>query len=113
MLRHSGGQKVGKGTYWNIKEGTRVDIENEDVLPGNETTKFLRLPAAIMLIAGPLLGLLYVIALPFIAIGTVAVLGGGKLIGSLFRWLKSISTFGWKPTEAYLSGKKKRKKEKS
>jgi hypothetical protein len=111
MLRHSGGQKVGKGTYWNLRDSRRIDIENEGTLPGDSSSKYIRAPSGIMILAGPLLGLLYVIALPFIAIGTVLTLGGRKLLGALFTWLKSIITFGWRPTEAYLSGRKKKKKD--
>lgn len=58
--------------------------------------------------AAPFIGLAYVFILPFafaFALGTAAINGILSLAGS------SIA-FGWRPTEAYLSGKKKRKEEK-
>jgi hypothetical protein len=66
--------------------------------------------AAWNLLMGPILGLIYVITLPFIAIGTMIVLLGKKLIGGMFNLLGSLVSFGWRPTEAHLAGKKKDKK---
>lgn len=57
--------------------------------------------------SAPFIGLFYVVSLPFIfvyALGAVALNGIFGLAG------KSVS-FGWRPTEAYLGGKKKEKKE--
>lgn len=62
------------------------------------------------LLMGPILGLIYVIALPFIAIGTMVILLGRKVIGGMFNLLGSLVSFGWRPTEAHLAGKKKDKK---
>ena len=59
------------------------------------------------LVAGPVMGLVYVIVLPFIAIGTVITIVGGKVLGGLVRAAARLS-FGWRPSEAYLSGKKKK-----
>lgn len=57
--------------------------------------------------SAPFIGLFYVVSLPFVfayALGAVALNGIFGLAG------KSVS-FGWRPTEAYLGGKKKGKKE--
>jgi hypothetical protein len=62
------------------------------------------------LVAGPFLGLIYVIGLPFIAIATIVTLVGGKLVGGVFGTMRNLVSFGWRPSEAYLSGKKKGKK---
>lgn len=59
------------------------------------------------LVAGPVMGLVYVVVLPFIAIGTVITIVGGKMVGGLVRAAARLS-FGWRPSEAYLSGKKKK-----
>ncbi len=56
----------------------------------------------------PFIGLAYIVSLPFVfayAIGTTALNGILGLAG------KSAS-FGWRPTEAYLAGKKGKKEEK-
>jgi hypothetical protein len=34
MLKHNGGETVGKGTYWNLSNGERVDIVSEGT-PGD------------------------------------------------------------------------------
>lgn len=58
-------------------------------------------------VAAPFVGLAYVMALPFAfmyALGTAALSGVLTLAGKE-------AAFGWRPTEAYLGGKKKGKKE--
>jgi hypothetical protein len=55
--------------------------------------------------AAPFIGLSYIIALPFVfayALMSAAVNGVLSLVGSE-------ASFGWRPTEAYLAGKKKKK----
>lgn len=66
--------------------------------------------AAVLL--GPLLGLVYFICLPFIAIGTIITLMGRKILGGMMNQARNLVSFGWRPTEAYLGGKKKKKREK-
>lgn len=61
------------------------------------------------LLMGPILGLVYVIALPFIAIATIVTLIGKKALGGILSLLRNLVSFGWRPSEAYLSGKKKKK----
>jgi hypothetical protein len=64
------------------------------------------------LLVGPILGLLYVIALPFIAIGTVCAAIGTKVLGSMVTLVGNLVSFGWRPSEAHLAGKKKERKRK-
>ncbi len=58
--------------------------------------------------AAPFIGLAYIVALP---IGFAYALGSAVINGILGLAGKEAS-FGWRPSEAYLSGKKKEKKEK-
>ncbi len=113
MFRFKGGQKVGKGTYWNIADGARVDIRDEGVLPGDDSAKYTRFPAGIVLLAGPVIGLFYVIAMPFMAVGTIVTLLTKKIVSGLLNLLGSLISFGWRPSEAHLTGKKKGKKKES
>jgi hypothetical protein len=110
MFRYRGGQKAGKGTYWNIADGTRVDIADEGVLPGDDSTGYRRIPPGIVILTGPFIGLFYVIAMPFMALGTIAALLGKKIITGLFSLLGNLVSFGWRPSEAHLTGRKKAKK---
>lgn len=110
MLHYKGGQKVGKGSYWNLSNGTRVDIPDEGILPGESGATYMRFPPGIVLLAGPVIGLIYVIALPFMAVGTVLALVGKKVLSSMFNALGNLVSFGWRPSEAHLAGKRKKHK---
>jgi hypothetical protein len=126
MLVYKGGKKVGKGTYWNPADGHRVDVKDEGVLPGGERTNYLKMPPGGMLLVAPVVGLLYVVFLP--VFGLMAIVGmwlvplfgivagtaltGIKLCSGMFSTVGKSVSFGWTPTTAYLSGKKRaRKKE--
>ena len=62
-----------------------------------------------MLIAGPILGLVFALFLPFI--GIVKSLGqfGSKVADSAVGYAAQSVSFGWRPVEAYLMGRKKQK----
>ncbi len=63
---------------------------------------------AMLLLAAPFVGLAYVIALPFVAIATMAALVAKKAATGIFNLLGNLVEFGWRPGEAYLGGKKKK-----
>jgi hypothetical protein len=111
MFTYKGGNKVGQGTYWDLSTGRRIDMSGEGILSGDGTSTYYRMSSAAMLIIGPLLGLLYVVLLPFIGIATIAMLMTRKIVGGLLGLIGRSLSFGWRPKEAYLSGKKKIKKD--
>ena len=110
MLRHSGGDRVGKGTYWNLANGERIDITEEGTLPGGRERHFYRMPAAAVLVAAPVLGLLYAAFLPFIGIAMLVKLVAQKVGGGVMETVQSSASFAWRPSESYLSGRKNRAK---
>ena len=110
MLKHNGGERVGKGTYWNLGNGERVDIQEEGVLPGNEKKTYYRMPAAAIIVAAPVLGLMYAMFLPFIGIAMLVKLVGQKIGGGVMETVQGSASFGWRPSESYLSGRKKKGK---
>ena len=110
MLKHTGGDRAGKGTYWNIRNGERVDIAEEGTLPGDSKTTWYRMPAAAVVVAAPALGLLYAAFLPFIGIAMVVKMAGEKIGGGVMESVQSSASFGFRPSESYLSGRKKREK---
>jgi len=57
--------------------------------------------------AAPFIGLAYIIALPF----TFAYALASMIANSVLNLLGKEAAFGWRPLEAYLSGRKKKKKE--
>jgi len=107
MLK-TGGQTVKTGTYWNMANGSRVQMEQEGVLPGNEKTRYIKAPLAVMLMAAPVIGLVFAVFLPFIAIAMTLTLVGKKLVNMTADATTGSMSFGWRPIEAYLAGKKKR-----
>jgi len=111
-LGHKSGTTVEKGTYWDLANGQRIDVEQDGILNGEASATYYRIPTGIMLIAGPVIGLFYVISLPFIAIGTVAALAAGKVVNGLLSLAGTSLSFEWRPKEAYLAGKKKKKDKK-
>jgi len=109
MFRYTGGQTVGSGTYWDVMTGTRVDFDQEGTLPGGNRAKYLKASSGAILLLGPIIGLAYVVFLPIIGIGTAMSLIVQKTLGGIFSLGKHIVSFGWRPAEAYLGGKKKKK----
>lgn|SRR5512147_1487205 len=110
MLTYKGGNRVGKGTYWNLRKGLRVDVVEDDILPGDTASTFLRMPVAVMLLSGPFIGLLYAILMPVIGIVTVAAFAGRSILRGMYNLVAKSISFGWQPKNAYLTGKKKKEK---
>jgi hypothetical protein len=112
MLINKGGQMVDSGTYWDLRIGSRIDIADEGILPGSEKATYIKMPSLVMLLIGPIIGLLYAILLPFIGIATVAALAGRTMLRGMNNLAAKSVSFGWRPKNAYLSGKKKKNQEK-
>lgn len=111
MLMHRGGHTVKKGTYWNIANGQRVECTGQDILPGASGTRYVRMPTAAILAAGPVIGLLFAAFLPFIGIAMTLALVSKKLVEGIVHVAVKSTSFGWRPIEAYLDGKHRRQKE--
>jgi hypothetical protein len=58
--------------------------------------------------AAPFIGIAYVVALPFAFFGAIASVAGGAALSAFGK----TAAFGWRPTEAYLTGKKKKEEKK-
>ncbi len=58
--------------------------------------------------AAPFIGIAYVVALPFAFLGAL----GSAVAGAALNALGKTAVFGWRPTEAYLTGKKKKEEPK-
>jgi hypothetical protein len=107
MFKHKAGSKVGKGTYWNFSTGERIDISSEGVLQGDRETAYYRLPATGIVVLGPILGLLYAAFLPFIGIAMLVKVIFQKVAAVAVEPTQRAASFGWRPSESYLAGKKK------
>lgn len=61
----------------------------------------------VMLVAGSFVGLLYVLLLPFAWIVAALVIIAKQLVGGLLSTTNT--SFGWRPIEAYLAGRRQKK----
>lgn len=81
MKRMSGGTKAEPGFYWNAADWQIVTVEKAPrALPGGSEQKYVRVPAAGMLLLAPLLGLSFVVFLPFVGFALVARQLGRKVV---------------------------------
>ena len=111
MTRYSGGDSVGAGMYWNPKSMNVVGLRTEGILPGGVELSYRRLPAFVLFLLMIALGGVYVLFLPVLIICTTVYMVGMRVFGSLFLQMRKSMSFGWRPSEAYLSGKGMAKKE--
>ncbi len=108
-MLNRGGHTGTTGTYWNMVNGSRIDLAEEGILPGGHDTLYVKAPSIAVLAAGPVLGLLFAVFLPFIGIAMAATLIVRR-VGEGVRDAAAASvTLGWKPIEAYLAGRKRKK----
>ena len=109
MFKHTGGQRVESGTYWDVMTGLRVDFDQEGTLPGGNAATYLKASSSAILLLGPILGLAYVVLMPIMGIVTALSLLVQKALGGVFSLGKHLVSFGWRPAESYLGGKNKKK----
>jgi hypothetical protein len=106
MKRYSGNQVVKKGIYLSLKRRDFVTIESEsDLLPGASDERYVKIPPVAMIVLGPIMGLMYVIFLPFISFAMVlGVMAHKAFLGLRFvgRSLVRETTLHWIPGVAYL-----------
>ncbi len=108
MLKHRGEERAGKGTYWNFSTGERIHLTGEGVLPGSKETTYYKLSPLTILLLGPIFGLAYAAFMPFIGIAMVTKVVGEKVFNGVARVVGNTISFGWRPSEAYLEGKRKK-----
>lgn len=107
MKRYLGGLAAPSGFYLDLTTGEIVrPNEMTSLLPGKGKGKYLRVPAPLVVIAAPLVGLAFYIILPAVTIVVFPILLGYKV--GLWAWHRVISraiqpaTVGWSLGRAYL-----------
>ena len=108
-MLYKGGHKVEAGTYWDTSTGERVEVEGQQTLPGNDHTIYIKAKSGLVLIAGPVVGLVFALFLPFIGIAMSLGQIGKKVADSAVGHAAKSVGFGWRPIEAYLAGRKQKK----
>jgi hypothetical protein len=109
MLRHQGGEPVKAGFYLNLDSWEVNTVSGTDtaVLAGSESTRYLRVPVAGMLVFAPLMGAVFAMFLPFIGIAMVAQYAAVKGYSGARQVAHSmVGALGpsWQPSTAHLTG---------
>jgi hypothetical protein len=114
MLIWKGAQQAVTGTYWDISTGDRISIKDRETLPGDSSTTYIKASSALVLLLGPVFGLIFAIFLPFIGIAMALSFVGKKIIAAGKPAAQSVANsavkhifFAWKPLQAYLAGRQK------
>lgn len=71
MKRYSGTQIVDPGVYLNLRRVCFRSVGERGALPGRPSEIYRKVPAIVLLVAAPPLGLAYVLFLPFIAFAMI------------------------------------------
>jgi hypothetical protein len=115
MSKHTGGTEVKAGFYWNLRKWEMVTLSgNGGTLPGTREDRYLKVPIVAFLFIAPVMGGLYALFLPFIGFAMVFAFLGRKA-GAAGR--AAVARIGglvspeWRPGEAYLAGKRAKKKQ--
>jgi hypothetical protein len=91
-----------------MMNGERVDLDQAAVLPGDASAMYIKAPIAVMLAAAPVLGLIFAVFLPFIGIVMTVAQAGRKVAEGVTNAAAGSMSFGWRPMEGYLAGRKRR-----
>jgi hypothetical protein len=122
MLISKGKQITEAGTYWDTSSGERVTLQEKGMLPGDESTRYIKASSTTMLLIGPVLGLMFAIFLPFIGIAMTLSFLGKKVFNAGKRTVQELVSagaknifFAWRPLQSYLAkrrsgGKKEKEK---
>ena len=80
------GDKAKGGLYFNLRTWEVTHHRRTgDALRGDAGDRFLRIPTVTLLLLGPIMGLAFVIFLPLIGFGLVALELGRKVVGLFAR----------------------------
>ncbi|MDP3718268.1 MAG: hypothetical protein Q8T13_10935 [Acidobacteriota bacterium] len=80
MTTYTGNQIVEPGLYYAVAPLKLTTVDERGPLPGGDTRTYYRVPMLVMLALAPLLGLAFVIFLPFIGFAMVFRLAGEKAL---------------------------------
>jgi hypothetical protein len=113
MTRYDGSSEVKGGYYLNTRTLEIVTIRGDrGRLPGSRADRYVRVPVAALLVLVPVMGGLFVIALPFLGFAVPLHAASKKLVevsGRALRELGATLAPSWVPGEAYLADKPKEK----
>lgn len=86
MLTHEGGARVKGGFYWSLKTWNLSVLSGDrGVLPGGEEHRYVKVPVVLLVLLAPVMGGLYVMALPLILFVVVARVALEKAVVTLAK----------------------------
>jgi hypothetical protein len=116
MKKYLGGQEVKRGVYLDTKKWELVQVYEQPVLPGGTEATYMKPPTALVILGGPVAGLIFVMFLPFAGIvGAVSILAYRAWMGLRTAVVKAalLVAPGWQPGVAYLARRAGKKSETS
>jgi hypothetical protein len=109
MARYTGGKQVPGGYYWNPRHGSISTVTDDGgFLPGTSADRYVRISWVTALLLAPILGGLFVVALPFIGFGMFFHWAWTWVTGTAREGAKDLAatvTPGWRPGEVHLTGR--------
>ncbi len=107
MKSYYGGETVKSGFYFSFRDKDLVDLGTDfESLPGVNEDRYVRIPSVLMVLAGPLIGLLYVIFLPLISFVMLLYVIGKRVRIQLHKagaGLLHRASATWRPGFAYFA----------
>jgi hypothetical protein len=106
MTTYTGTQNVEAGLYYSARPFKLTTMDQNGPLPGADDRIYHRVPMILMLALAPLLGLAFVIFLPFIGFAMVARITGEKALelgGQLANQGARVLQPAWAPARAFLT----------
>jgi hypothetical protein len=100
---------VKEGLYFHGRQWAFRSQEEAGRLPGGAEEGYWRVPTVALLVVGPVLGLAYVVFLPFLGVAMVTWLLGVKgvqVLGGALAGAVHVLRPGWEPALAYFSRSK-------
>ena len=112
MKRYRGKQIVEPGLYFNLAQLSFESVDTKGALPGSENDVYRRTPVVALLAVGPILGLAFVVFLPFVGFAML----GRLIVGKLALWTTEAAVSfarvvrpAFRPARAFLSRSKRAK----
>jgi hypothetical protein len=106
MARYTGGMKVPGGYYWNARTwGVEVIPAEGGRLKDMEGARYLRVPFLALFVVVPVLGGLFLIALPFVGLGYLAAGLWRKVTALSHELASTVAPGGFAAGEAHFGGK--------
>jgi hypothetical protein len=107
MKRYQGGESAPQGVYLSLSTGEFIQLYGEVlILPGKDEVKYVKVPAPLMMVAGPFVGLAFIIFLPVtgvLGISSLLAYKVGRRAQALGHRVLQPAAISWRPGVAYLT----------